>query len=694
MVSIGIDLGTTYSVMAYIDKNGQPQIIPNQDGNTLTPSVISFYDNIQNVGTAAKAEQRNGSTNIAAFFKRLMGEEYYSFEYNDQAYDTIELSSLVLKKLKADAQEYLGQPVSEAVITVPAYFNNIQREATIEAGKRAGLRVLGILNEPTAAAIAYGFKERKEARNILVYDLGGGTFDVTIARVDDTSIQVLSTDGDYNLGGKDFDDRIVLHACEQFERDFGLDPLEDIGMVNEILSTAEQVKIRLTNLQKTTLPILYQSQKGAYEFTQELFEELTKDLLERTWTLAEMAVQSANLSWQEIDDVILVGGSTRMTMVPRFIEEQIGKKPHYRINVDEVVAIGAAIQANQKSEQYNAVKPRYLLGAVKKVDDVMSHSLGMVAINEDYTKYINSIIIHKNKRIPTIEKKSYKIVTSQNRKNNLEIYGTQGESKYPQDCIILGKYSVTGISHSDVQPVMIEVTYTYDENGIVQVAANEKNTKKSLVVQVEKNIGNLDWLTDAPKKVEEVHQELTIMLVIDTSYSMKGEAINEAMKAAQKFVDEMNLEHTSIGLLAFATKEMLLQMPTKDEKVIRGKILSLPQYVMEGTAGFTTSAEPLRIANAVLNEMQGPRFAIVLTDGLWENGKAAIDTAQQCKRDGIEIIAVGFGSANREFLNLIATSDTNALFTNVNQLVSSFTKIAQVVSEKSLSYRGKGYHPN
>ena len=310
MVSIGIDLGTTYSVMAYIDESGEPKVIPNQEGRTLTPSVVSFNEESLIVGAEAKDEQRNGSSDIAAFFKRLMGDEYYLYEYNNKTYDTIDLSSLVLQKLKEDAEAYLGQTVKDAVITVPAYFNNFQREATLEAGKRAGFNVLSIVNEPTAAAIAYGFKEGSGNRNILVYDLGGGTFDVTIARVDETSIKVLSTDGDHNLGGKDFDDRLVLYVCEQFEKEYGLDPLEDEGILNEILASAEQAKVRLTNLRKTSISIVYKGCKGNYEVTKELMEELTRDLLERTWNLANVAVVNAHLNWYEIDNIILVGGST------------------------------------------------------------------------------------------------------------------------------------------------------------------------------------------------------------------------------------------------------------------------------------------------------------------------------------------------------------------------------------------------
>lgn len=689
MASLGIDLGTTYSVMAYIDDEGQSSVIPNQEGTMLTPSVVSFAGNAIRVGEEAKDNQKHGSSEVAAFFKRLMGDEFYSFEHNGKEYDTIELSSLVLMKLKADAEAYLGKTVSDAVITVPAYFNNVKREATLEAGRRAGFNVLGILNEPTAAAIAYGFKEGTGNRNILVYDLGGGTFDVTVAKVDDTSIRVLATDGDHNLGGKDFDDRLVLHACEQFTQEFGLDPLEDEGMLNEILTAAEQAKIRLTNLRKTSINIVFSGSRGTIDVTQELFEDLSRDLLERTWNLAEAAVINAGLSWNAIDDVILVGGSTRMPMVAKFIEEMTHKQPHCRINVDEVVAMGAAIQANVKSEQVQQSKPRFSLGSFKKVEDVMSHSLGMVAIDEGYTKYINSIIIPKNKTIPAIEKKPYKLSTSSSIDNTLEVFLTQGESDDPLECTVVGKYVVTGIPHTKTQLAIIEVSYHYDSNGVVQVSAYEKSTQKPLKVMVDHNPGNMDWLYEAPKRETDVPQEISVMLVMDTSFSMDGKAIEEAVKAAHKFVDDMDLNRFSIGLTAFADRVSVLQQPTKNEDEIRKRISRLKNYVEDGTLGYGTSGEPMRQAKSILQKNDGPKFMIVLTDGQWEKDIEAIGESQECRREGIDIIAVGFGAANRSFLNKIATSDANALFTNLDQLVQSFTKIAQVVTEKSLVFRGK-----
>ena len=380
-----------------------------------------------------------------------------------------------------------------------------------------------------------------------------------------------------------------------------------------------------------------------------------------------------------------------MPMVAKFIEEQTNKLPHFRINVDEVVAIGAAYHAHMKAAETHKEKPRFSLRAAKKVEDVMSHSLGMIAINEDYSSYTNSMIIAKNKRIPATEKKPYKLMTSPVHENNLDIYVTQGETTDVHEAIVLGKYVVTDIPHTSTQPAIIEVAYSYDQNGVVQVSAVDKSTRAPLPVHVEK-VDDLSWLSHPPKKMEVVNQEISVMMIMDTSFSMDGSAIQEAIKAAHKFVDEMDLQRFSIGLTAFADRENILQYPTKNEYELRNKISELESYVQNGTLGFGTGGEPLEVAYSVLRKLEGPRFIIVLTDGQWEKEKQAIRLAKECKEMGIEIIAVGFGTANKTFLNAIATSDANALFTNLQQLVQSFTKIAQVVTEKSLTYKDYTFH--
>lgn len=680
--SLGIDLGTTYSVMAIVDESGRPTVIKNIEGKATTPSVIYFGDESPIVGDEAKDQQAFGSVEVASFFKRVMGDPHFTYDFNGKTYDTIELSSLILKKLKSDAEEELGQSIKNAVITVPAYFNNSQREATIKAGELAGFHVLRIINEPTAAAIAYGLNEVKDTRNIMVYDLGGGTFDVTIANINEDEIKVLSTNGDHSLGGKDWDDRLAAHFCEQFELEHGMDPLEDEDALNEILVDCENAKKNLTDLSKLNLSIVYKGNKSTFELTRESFENLTSDLIERTWDLAGLALSDGNLSWNDIDDVILVGGSTKMPMVSAFIEQQIGKPPLKGLNVDEVVACGAAIQAKIEMDKLNP-KITYSLGAsYKKVQDVMSHTLGMVAINEEYTQYVTSKIIPKNKPIPITEQRPYQLKTSAHNENTLEVYVTQGESNLPLECNILGKYTVSNIKHISQDAVSIDVAYSYDENGVVAVTAVQKETGKTLNVIKEPVPDDISWMGRPP--VEEVNmvEPISVVIAIDLSGSMAGTPLKKARAAAADFVSKMDLSYTHISIMGFANKVRVTEPLSQDQSRLEAGIEQLQSLYDRTSLGIGNNAEPFTESFKLLQPRVGVRYVIVLTDGVWYDQDHAIKMAKRCEREGMEIIAIGFGKADSRFLGKIATSDENALFTNVNELQQSFSKIAQEINTK------------
>lgn len=681
--SLGIDLGTTYSVMAVIDESGRPQVIKNLEGKAITPSVIYFGEERPIVGDEAKDQQAFGSVEVASFFKRVMGDPHFTYDFNGKTYDTIELSSLVLKKLKVDAESQLGQAIKNAVITVPAYFNNSQREATIKAGELAGFHVLRIINEPTAAAIAYGLNEVKDNRNIMVYDLGGGTFDVTIASINENEINVLSTNGDHSLGGKDWDDRLAAHFCELFEMEHDMDPLEDEDALNEILVDCENAKKNLTDLTKLNLSIVYRGKKSTFELTRESFENLTSDLIERTWDLAGLALSDGSLTWNDIDDVILVGGSTKMPMVSAFIEQQIGKPPLKGLNVDEVVACGAAIQAKIEMDKLNPTITYSLGSSYKKVQDVMSHTLGMVAINEEYTQYVTSEIIPKNKPIPVTEHRPYQLKTAPNNNNTLEVYVTQGESNIPLECTILGKYTVSNIKHIPKEAVSIDVSYSYDENGVVAVSAVQKETGEQLNVIKEPVPDDLSWMGRPPVQDIHVAEPISVVIAIDLSGSMAGPPLRKAREAAADFVSKMDLNHTHISIMGFANKVRVAEPLSQDQTRIDAGIDQLQTLYDRTTLGIGNKAEPFSDAFKMLQPRNGARFVIVLTDGVWYDQDYAVSMAKRCEREGIEIIAIGFGTADSKFLAEIATSDENALFTNVNSLQQSFSKIAQEINTKA-----------
>jgi molecular chaperone DnaK len=343
-IVLGIDLGTTFSAMAYVDRYGKPQIIVSADGEATVPSVVYFYDNDAFVvgGEAIKMVVADPS-NVARFVKRSMGEEDFTLEYFGQGYTPQELSAIVLRRLRNDAEEFFGRPVTDAVITVPAYFNAAQRAATAEAGAVAGLNVLSIINEPTAAAIAYGLDRIGSLHNFMVFDLGGGTFDVTIMRIEGAALRAVATDGNAELGGKDWDDRLVSHVAEQFVSRFGVDPRDDPQPYQELYERCLAAKIALTTQPRAVIPVNYRGRRMAVPITTTEFNEMCRDLVEQCIDTCDIVLEKAGLCWADLDDVVLVGGATRMPMILDEMSRRAGMRPNADLNPDECVAMGAAL---------------------------------------------------------------------------------------------------------------------------------------------------------------------------------------------------------------------------------------------------------------------------------------------------------------------------------------------------------------
>lgn len=692
-LSIGIDLGTTFSAAAVVDKSGRPVIVNNSDGKSITPTVICFNGGTPVVGDEAKEMQALGEPNIASFFKRSMGNPSFVLNFNGRDYTPTDLSAIVLEKLKSDAESELGEKVTHAVVTVPAYFNNFQREATIKAGEMAGLQVLRIINEPTSAALAYGLDRHSGDQTVLVYDLGGGTFDVTIVQITKKLIQVVATDGDHELGGKDWDDRIATYLGQQFFQDHGVDPLEDTESFQDLLTRTESAKKQLSVREKVKVSIVHGGEKESYELTRSQFEEITRDLMERTQSLTEQVLRESRLSWQDITGVLLVGGSTRMPMVHRFVESMSGKKPLPGVNVDEAVALGAAVQAHMDSAELNgaAAPSGFTLAGTKETRDVMSHSLGMVAENQDRSRYVNSVIIAKNTLIPCSENRPYQIQTGRHQENKVEVYMLQGENDSPLKCNLLGKYVFSDIAHTAGQHAVLDIQYQYDRNGVVSVSALQRETKKDLPLTIEPVPSDMSWLSLPPADREEViNAHLSILVAVDLSGSMSGNPLRQAQKAAKKFVTEIDLSHASLGLIAFADKVKVTQDLCQNARDLEKGIDRWSQLMSRGDVGWGNDTDPFSQALKLLDERDDPRFIIVLTDGVWYNQARAIQRARKCHEEGIEIIAIGFGGADRAFLKAIATSDESALFTDLSKLVVSFSKIAQVLTETGGNFDNPG----
>ena len=532
---IGIDLGTTNSCVAVLE-NGEPQIIANSEGMRTTPSVVAFTKGGERiVGEPAKRQAVTNADNTVISIKTHMGTDY-KVNIEGKSYTPQEISAIILQKLKADAESYLGQQVKEAVITVPAYFTDAQRQATKDAGRIAGLEVKRIINEPTAAALAYGMDKLDQDKKILVFDLGGGTFDVSILEIGDGTFEVLATAGNNRLGGDDFDKVIIDYLAEEFKKAEGVDLREDNMALQRLKEAAEKAKKELSSTMSTNinLPFITATAEGPKHMNIDLsrakFNELTADLVEKTMGPTKSALADAGLSVSEIDDVLLVGGSTRIPAVQEAVKNFIGKEPHKGINPDECVAAGAAIQAGVLTGEVNDL---LLL-------DVTPLSLGIETMGNVMTK-----IIERNTTIPT--KKSQVFSTAADNQTAVDIHVLQGERSMAYDNTTLGRFQLSEIPPAPRGIPQIEVTFDIDANGIVHVTAKDLGTGKEQKVtitsgtnlseeEIEKKVKEAEMNAEADKqkkeKIEALNQAESTIYQTEKTLNELGDKVSAEDKSA------------------------------------------------------------------------------------------------------------------------------------------------------------------
>ncbi len=542
---IGIDLGTTNSCVAVIE-GGNPTVIANSEGSRTTPSVVAFQkDGERIVGQVAKRQAVTNADRTIMSIKREMGTAY-TVNIDSKAYTPQEISAMILTKLKQDAESYLGETVSQAVITVPAYFSDSQRQATKDAGKIAGLEVLRIINEPTAAALAYGMNDSDQ--KVMVYDLGGGTFDVSILEIGDGVFEVLSTNGDTRLGGDDFDDRIIKYLVEEFKKETGVDLTSDKMAMQRLKEAAEKSKIELSGMTTSNinLPFITADATGPKHLDITLskakFDELTADLVEKTIVCIRNAMKDAGLSSGEVDKVLLVGGSSRIPAVQEAVKKEMGQEPHKGINPDECVAIGAAVQAGVLGGD---VKDLLLL-------DVTPLSLGIETMGGVFTR-----LIDRNTTIPT--KKSQIFSTAADGQTSVEVHVLQGERDMAQYNKSLGRFSLTGIAPAPRGVPQIEVTFDIDANGIVKVSAKDMatNNEQKITITSSSNLSDEDidravkeaekYAEEDKKRKEEVETRNNAESMVYQSEKTLGE-IGDKIDAADKESVQAEIEKVKEAL--------------------------------------------------------------------------------------------------------------------------------------------------
>ena len=671
---IGIDLGTTYSATAFVDERGEAHIVTGDDGHAFVPSVVLFEDDEVTVGQYAKDEAIADADRVVTCVKRHMGDPDWRFEVQGASFSAVDVSAQILRHLKSMAEASLRSTVTQAVVTVPAYFLDAERTATMEAARLAGLEVLGILNEPTAAAIHYGVEEDQSDQTLLVYDLGGGTFDVTIMRSRaGRKLEILTTRGNHRLGGTDWDECICDHVAGLFRDEHGLDPRDDATAKQDLLQRAERAKITLSERQKTRVVCHYAGKSTTVPLTRDKLEELSAHLAQVTDSEVGLALKDAGLTSGDIDLVLLVGGSVKMPMIQSLMRPR-GKAMRMSREADHCVALGAALEAARKVMVAGSGGGLYkgpAAGRLQSIEvhDRIPHSLGLLTVEDGRLR--NTIIIPKDSEL-SCERSREDLTTNRDGQDRVTVHLVQGESSDPEACVPVASFDFVGIPARAAGEGPIRVVYRHNQNGVVDVSAVDICSGESLAQEKRP----LEEISVSPTVVPR-----SVALVIDTSGSMAGAELEEAKGACQKFIDETDFGSVRAGLVAFGSRARVVTHLCSSADELKASVASL------STSGSTAMAEAITTATDELmtDEDSAQRFLVLFTDGEPDSEERARRAASRAKKAEIEIICIGVSNANMALLEELATSSENRFFADDGQqLMDTFGNIARLISGKRI----------
>ncbi|MBR4226186.1 MAG: Hsp70 family protein [Candidatus Methanomethylophilaceae archaeon] len=681
---VGIDLGTTYSAVTAM-VNGKPVVIRNAYGNELTPSVVCFYKDSILVGEEASEMMAAGVGECVTAFKRYMGTTDPIVSYNGVDYTSEDLSTIMLKHLVDEASKTMGRTITDAVITVPQYFTEAMRQSTLNAGTACGINVLQIINEPTSAALYYGYNY-SEHKTLMVYDLGGGTFDVNIISYDKGTTTVMATKGDHYLGGKNWDEALMNLACTQFMEEFEADPRDDPKANSMMMSTAERVKRLLSTSSVAPFVIEYKNYTGRYQISRESFRAATEHLMKKTLDICNDVRNDAGMEWEEIDEILLIGGSSRMPMVKEYLARNTGRPIVHHPDMELAVSKGACIASSplMKGNNQTGISETIL-------HDVTAHSLGALAVADGQDKYINKIMIPRNSGIPCKFTNPFRIKEN-SWTEMIEVYALQGESENPEDCTIISRSVITGFPNKGTG-VDVDITYSYNLNGTVSITAEHKG--KPLDVRTTPLPDDMSWISRKPSERKDVNETVRkcIAVCLDVSYSMREDRktkkcpLDEAKKSIKAFVDGFDdSENNLYSLIVYSQKSTVDCEPTSSKDAFKAAV----DRAKLNQNGRGTEAVPIDMARSLTERPGYMGIIIIQTDGRWEkNMNEAIRQSRECRDAGIPIFALGFGDADRGFLNQIATVDNGGLYTTVENLGKTFDTIATAIKEDHMNLRTK-----